>query len=127
MVLEQHLSHDAVVACGIGVLERLLDEPFGAIPRGRPAVEPEHSGRIRAQELHPEQLAEEVVVAVPPAAPVERHEEEVRPRELGQQLGRAGRLSVASQSGPESRPSTEVARTKSRVTGSSASTTSLER
>ena len=70
------------VTTGLRVLDRHLGQPVRFEPRGRPAMELGHQGRLAAAELGAQQIAEEVVIPVPLPAPVEGHEEQVRTLEL---------------------------------------------
>ena len=73
------------------VADGVVDRALGQVPGGRPPVQLGHVVRRREGQLVLQQLAEEVVVAVPLAAVVERHEEEVGALQLGQHARRAGR------------------------------------
>ena len=77
--LDQQLGdHLCVSGCG-GVLDRLLDEPLRRTPSRRPPSQ--LAGGI-APELELQNLAEQVVVAIPLAAGVERDQEHIRAREI---------------------------------------------
>ena len=79
MPLDQQLGHQVWVAGSSRVLDRLLHEPVRATPSRRAAAE--LAGGV-APELELKHLAEQVVVAIPLAAIVERNEEHVRVREV---------------------------------------------
>ena len=82
---------DRFVLTRVGrVVERLLDQPVLVAPRGRPLADPAGGGRVDRGELQLEQLAEEMVVAVPLAVRVERDEEAVAALQLPQPLGGVG-------------------------------------
>ena len=61
----------------VPVDDRRLVEVVGDAPRHRPTVEFGHHVRLAALELGAQQLAEQVVVAIPLASSVERHHEAV--------------------------------------------------
>jgi hypothetical protein len=79
---EQHC--ELVMAHRGGVLQCLFDEAVGVEPVGRQPVELLHDLGSCARELDPQELAEQMVVAVPLAPAVEGDEEEVRPLEVGE-------------------------------------------
>ena len=97
------------LAGGVPVDDRRFGQVVGDAPGHRPAVELGHDVRLAALELVAQQLAEQVVVAIPLAAPVERHDEAVRALERLERL-RPTRVvwSTASQRPPHMRSSTEV-------------------
>src|SRR5436305_9711220 len=71
------------------VREGLLEQPVGAEPpRGAPVQLP-HGLWTGRGKLDPEKLAEQVVVAIPDAASIERDEEQVRALDLGENPGGA--------------------------------------
>ncbi len=74
------------------VADRLLGQVVGDAPGHRTSVERRHQLGLRALELVPQQLAEQVVVAIPLAPPVERHHEAVRTRERLEHACRPRRL-----------------------------------
>ena len=61
------------------VLDRLVGRPVITMPAVRAAVQRRGQARLAPLELHPEQLREQVVEAVPPALIIERDEEQVAP------------------------------------------------
>ena len=77
---------------GVRVADRRLRVPVGDAPLHRAAVEDRHHLRLAPLELVAQQLAEQVVIAVPLAPPVERHDEAVRPRERLERARRPRRL-----------------------------------
>ena len=83
--LDQQLGDQIWVAGSGSVLDRLLREPVRVTPRRRAAAE---LASGVAPELELKNLAEEVVVAIPLAAIVERDEEHVRVREVGEHRNR---------------------------------------
>ena len=62
---------------GVPVDDRRFRQVVGDAPGHRPTVELGHDVRLAALELVAQQLAEQVVVAIPLASPVERHHEAV--------------------------------------------------
>ena len=74
------------------VADRLLGQIVGDAPGHRTSVERRHHLRLGPLELVPEELAEEVVVAVPLAPPVERHDEAVCALERLERVRRPRRL-----------------------------------
>jgi hypothetical protein len=77
---------------GGGVVDRRLHVTGVPVPCRRPAVERRDQLRLAAGQLQAQQLREQMVVAVPLAVVVERHQELVDALQLDQQLGRAGGL-----------------------------------
>src|SRR4029079_14721015 len=73
---------ELVVAHRGGVRESLFDEAVRAEPVGRPPVKLPHRLRSGGPELDTQELAEEMVVAVPVPTTVERYEEQVRSLEV---------------------------------------------
>ncbi len=69
------------LARGLSVEDRRLRQPIGRAPGHRAGVERGHHLGLAALELASQKLAEHVVVAVPLASPVERHDEAVRAHE----------------------------------------------
>ena len=67
------------VAGGLGVVDGQLGQVVGLAPGGRADVERPGLPGLTALQLGPEQLPEQVVVAVPAVVPVQRHQQEVRP------------------------------------------------
>ena len=86
---------------GGGVVDRLVHVAASSIPADGPPVQLRHLARRLQRQLVAQQLAEEVVVAVPLAAAVERHQEQVGALQLGQDARPSPPLpATASQSGP---------------------------
>ena len=83
--LDQQPGHHLCVAGSGGVLDRLLHEPVCATPGGRTAAQ---LARGLAPELELQNLAEQMVVAIPLPARVERDQEHVRVREVGEHRNR---------------------------------------
>jgi hypothetical protein len=77
-VFGDQLDRRVVVAGGDRVPDGVVGVSLGQEPPGRPSVQRRDRLGPGAFELQPQQLAEEVVVAVPLASIVQRHEEEVR-------------------------------------------------
>ena len=71
------------------VPDRLVGRPVITMPGVRAAVQRRGQPRLAPLELHPEQLGEQVVEAVPPALVVERDQEQVAPRQRVEHRGRA--------------------------------------
>jgi hypothetical protein len=83
------LRRGGEVVAGDRVPDRLGDRALARPPGRRAPVQPwDARGRVPLQLAA--ELSEQRVVAVPPAAIVERDREEVAPLELGEPLGRAG-------------------------------------
>ena len=80
------------LAGSVPVDDRRLRQVVGDAPGHRATVERGHHVRLAALELVPQQLAEQVVVAIPLAAPVERHHEAVRTLERLERVCRPRRL-----------------------------------
>ena len=85
MPLDQQLGHHLCVAGSGGVLDRLLDEPVRVTPSRRAAAQ--LAGGL-APELELQNLAEQMVVAIPLPAGVERDQEHIRVREVRQHRSR---------------------------------------
>ncbi len=85
MPLDQQLRHHLRVPSSRGVLDRLLREPLRATPGRRAAAE---LARGLSPELQLQNLAEQVVVAIPLPAGVERNQEHIRAREVREHRGR---------------------------------------
>ena len=77
---------------GVAVDDRRFHQVVGDAPVHRAPVQSRHHMRLAALELGAQQLAEQVVVAIPLAAPVERHHEAVRARERLERVNRPRRL-----------------------------------
>jgi hypothetical protein len=60
-----------------GVVDGLLDLAATDVPGRGPAVQGRDQRRFAVAELQAQQLAEQLVVAVPPAVVVQRHQEQV--------------------------------------------------
>ena len=69
------------LARGLAVEDRLLQQVVGHAPGHRAGVERGHGLGLAPLELASQELAEQVVVAVPLASPIERHDEAVRAHE----------------------------------------------
>ncbi len=85
VVLDQQVGDHIGILGGSGVLDRFVHEPVRVTPSRRAAAE--LAGGV-APELDLKNLAEEVVVAIPLAAIVERDQEHVRVREVGKHRNR---------------------------------------
>ena len=72
-----------------GVADGLVEVAGLLMPGGGPLVQGRHQPRLGGGELQAEQLGEQVVVAIPVAAVVERHQEQVGAFQLLQQPRRA--------------------------------------
>ena len=79
--LDQQLGHHVRVAGSGRVLDRLLREPVRPTPSRRAAAQ---LARVVAPELELQHLAEQMVVAIPLPAGVERDQKHVRAREFGE-------------------------------------------
>ena len=67
------------VTCGLGMVDGQLRQPVGLAPGGRPDVQLGDQLGLAPVQLGPQQLAEQVVIAVPLAAAVQRNQQQVRP------------------------------------------------
>ena len=76
------LNRGIEIAGRVGVIGRLDDQAGLTAPAARPAVKSPDGVGLRSLEFVPEELGEELVVAVPVALAVERDEEQVRALEL---------------------------------------------
>ncbi len=85
-------GNGAFLARGVAVGDRLLRQVVRDAPAHRAAAELSHHVRLGLLELGPQQLAEQMVVAIPLASPVEGHDEAVRARELLERACRPRRL-----------------------------------
>ena len=85
MPLDQQLGHHLRVPSSRGVLDRLLHEPLRATPGRRAAAQ---LARGLSPELELQNLAEQMVVAIPLPAGVERDQEHIRAREVREHRGR---------------------------------------
>ena len=83
--LDQQLGHHLRVPSSRGVLDRLLRAPVRATPSRRAAAQ---LARGLAPELELQKLAEQMVVAIPLPAGVERDQEHIRVRELREHRSR---------------------------------------
>ena len=83
-----HAGDGVGLARRVPVDDRLFGQAVGDAPVHRPAVECGYHMRLAALELVAQQLAEQVVVPIPLALPVERHHEAVRARERLERVGR---------------------------------------
>lgn len=89
-VMARHELDRGVDVAGRGrVFGRIDNQACVAIPGAGPSVQNRHHVSIGRGELVLQQLAEQLVVAVPLALRVERHEQRVRTFQLRQQRGRA--------------------------------------
>ena len=77
------------IVCGLGMIDRRLRHAMTLEPVRRPNVQLGNQRRLRSPELGGEQLAEEVVVAIPLPTRVERDEQEVRRLQRLEDLGRS--------------------------------------
>ena len=80
------------LACSLPVVDSRLGQVVGDAPRHRAPVELRHEIRLAPLELVAQELAEQVVVAVPLARPVEGHDEAVGAPEPREHLRRPRRL-----------------------------------
>ena len=90
------------------VLDGLGQVALGLQPSAGAPVQLGHLGRTRLGQVHPQDLAEQVVVPVPPAPVVERHDEQVGPLDSTSRVVPPVCPVTASHSGPVSRCSTDV-------------------
>ena len=105
--LDQQLGHHLRVASSGGVLDRLLREPVRATPSRRAAAQ---LARGLAPELELQNLAEQMVVAIPLPAGVERDQEHVRAREVRKHRSRVlAPENRVAQLGCEARPAPKCA------------------
>jgi hypothetical protein len=74
------------IAGGGGVLDRFVDRPRLGVPGRRSPVQDSHQGRLGAGQLMAQQFREQVVIAVPLASGVQRHDEGVLGLERSQHL-----------------------------------------
>ena len=77
---------------GDGVLQRILRQVIAQAPARGAATQDGHQVGLLAVQLRQEHVAEQVVVAVPVAPPVQRHQQQVRPLQVGQGRGGPGQL-----------------------------------
>ena len=85
MGLDEQLGHHLGVPGGGGVLDRVLDKPVRTAPSRSAAAQ---LSRGLALELEPQNLAEQMVIAVPLSAALKSHQEHVRAGELRKHGGR---------------------------------------
>src|SRR5262249_38702242 len=71
------------------VLDRRVDRSAGAMPCTCPAMQGRRDARLTVLELVAEERREKMMEAIPLASIVERHQEQVHTREVGEQLVRA--------------------------------------
>ena len=90
--LQDQPRHLVGVAGGLGVVDGRLLQPVGLAPGRGPPVQLRDQLGLAPPELGTEQVAEQVVVAVPLPSAVERDQEEIGPGERLQHRGRAGRV-----------------------------------
>ena len=105
----------AGVAAGLRVADRLRRVVVGLEPRAGPPVQLGHLVGSLVEQVRVQDVGEQVVVAVPLSAVVERHEEQVGPLQRDQRRLAAFPPVTASQSGPVRRSRTEVWSRKSRT------------
>ena len=126
-VLGDQVGRLLQVARADRVVHSVVHRALGQMPGRRPPVQLGDLRRRRQRQLVLEQLAEQVVVAIPLAAVVQRHEEEVERSSSARMRAEPSTPATTSQRGPESRLSTEVRSRKSRRSGGSPSSTSSAR
>ena len=66
------------------VLQCLAGLPVPLVPLRGPPVKDGHQAGLQAVQLRQEHVAEQVMVAVPLPPPVQRHQQQVRPLQIGQ-------------------------------------------
>ena len=103
-MLGDQVGGSVEVARGGAMVDRLVHGAGLQIPAGRAAMQLRQLARRAQGQLVLEELAEEVVVAIPLAAAVQGHQEEVRPLELGQGAPRVGRARHRVAQGPREPP-----------------------
>ena len=82
-------GHGIDVFGGDGVFQRLFGLVVAQAPGGRAAAQHRDQAGFQAVQLGEQHVAEQVVVAVPLAAAVQRHQQQAGPGQLGQRRGRA--------------------------------------
>jgi hypothetical protein len=68
------------------VADGVVDQPMRLVPGGRGPVQPRHPLGLLLSEAGAEQVGEQLVVAPPTSLLVQRHQEQVSPLDLLQQL-----------------------------------------
>jgi hypothetical protein len=84
------VDHAFDVPGRVGVLERGLQVAALLVPRGRAPVERGRQLRLEGHQLALEEISEETVDPEPPGPPLDREQEEVRPRDPGEGRLRTG-------------------------------------
>ena len=87
----QGSGHIDVPHCD-GVLQRLLGQAVPRAPPGGAAPQDRDQLRLPAAQLGQQHVAEQLVVAVPLPVRVQRHQQQVRPRQIRQGRGGPGRV-----------------------------------
>jgi hypothetical protein len=82
----------AEVTGGAGVTDRLIDLAGRLVPGRGPPMQHRDQGRLAGAKLQPQQVGEQLMVAIPLAAVVQRHHKQVRRLQLAQQRGRPSGL-----------------------------------
>jgi hypothetical protein len=80
------------LAGGAGMPDGLVDMPGRLMPGRGPPMQHRHQPGLAGAKLQAQQVGEQLVVAVPLAAVVQRHHKQVRHLQLAQQRGRASGL-----------------------------------
>ena len=75
-----------------GILQRVLGQAAALAPGGGAALHGRGQSGFAAFQLGPEHVAEQVMVAVPLPAVIQRHQQQVRPGQLGQRCGGSGKV-----------------------------------
>jgi hypothetical protein len=93
---QRELFHQADDLAGVlgghEVFQCLLGPPLVQAPAGRAAPQHRQQTGLEPFQFGQEHVAEQVMVAVPVAAPVQRHQQQVGAGQLGQGRGGAGHL-----------------------------------
>jgi hypothetical protein len=113
-----------VLADRCGVREGLLDQSVGVEPLGGQAMELGHDLRARARELETQQLAEEVVVAVPVPRPSRATRKRFERSRSASTRSASSVPRTASHDFAENRSKIDVLSRKVRVLSSTVSSTS---
>jgi hypothetical protein len=101
-------SHPIGVAGGLGMVDGQLGQPVGLTPDRRSGVQFRDQLGLTLLQLGPEQLAEQVVVAVPLPLPVKRDHQQVGVSSDSSTRPDPLVARTASHSGPDRRSSTAV-------------------
>jgi len=72
------------VLCGNGVLQCFLGQAVSQAPAGGTVPQHRDQATIQAFQFRHQHVTEQVVVAVPLSPPIQRHQEQVRPGQIGQ-------------------------------------------